>query len=445
MNKKVLNISLVISFILFLASAYMALPYAKSVMQSKKRLKGPVKAEKREDGWHLMVGGKPFFVKGVCYRYTPIGKGAGYDFFASPEKPHLIDGALMKKMGANAVRLYEPGYNPEQTKTVIRDFFEKYGIKTALGHFLGFWDWPPADYSDPAFRENMKKEIIDMVKTYKDEPGILFWVIGNENNYSFDRGLRDWTTPEIDLFRSPQGRREAKAEIYYKFVNEITKSIKEIDLNHPVVMGNGELVTIYVAKEFSPDVDILGGIVYQGKTFGTYFQRLDRNFGKPNVFMEFGADRYDAFKKEEAEDWQAFFLKMQWLEICENKAGDKGDGNSLGGFVFEWCDEWWKHNAGYKPGRKIHDTNGNWDNTAYYFDAKARSNMNEEWWGIVGLDHKRKTAGGIEKRIPKKAYYVLKSLWTEEGGKDAFIYLIAAAIFLVLGIVIAMVRIKIKG
>lgn len=445
MNKKLLNIGLGIFFVLFLASAYMALPYAKYVIQSRERLKGPVKVEKRKEGWYLTVGGKPFFVKGVCYRYTPVGKGGGYDFFSSPHKPYLTDGVLMKKMGANAVRLYEPGGDPEQTKAVIRGFFEKYGIKTALGHFLGFWNWPPVNYADPVFREKMKNEVIEMVKTYKDEDGILFWIIGNENNYSFDRGERDWTTPEIDSFSSPRERREAKAKIYYKFVNEIAKSIKEIDPDHPVVMGNGELVTVYVAKEFGPDVDILGGIVYQGKTFGTYFQRLDRNFGKPNVFIEFGADRYDAFNKEEAEDWQAFFLKMQWLEIYKNKAGGEGSGNSLGGFVFEWCDEWWKYNAGYKPGWKVHDKEASWANTAYYFDAKARNNMNEEWWGVVGLDPEHKTAGGIEKRVPKKSYYVLRSLWAKEDMQTRLIYLAAAALFLILGVAAGIARIKTRG
>lgn len=377
----------------------------------KKYLKGPVKVIETDKGWTLTVGGKPFFIKGVCYRYAPVGEGGKYDFFSSPERPWLVDGALMKKMGVNAVRIYEPSKNVTGTKMLIRDLFRKFGIKTALGSFLGFWDWPPANYADPAFREMLKEQYLDMVRTYKDEDGILFWIIGNENNYSFDWGVRDWTTPEIDLYRSPTERREGKARIYYKFINDIAKAVKKIDPKHPIVMGNGELLSIHIAKELCPDVDILGGIVYQGKTFGTYFERLKRLYGKPNVFIEFGADRYDAFKKEETEDWQAFFIKLQWLEIYKNRARGEGEGNSLGGFVFEWLDEWWKHSPEYKPGWKIHDTAGSWSNTAYYFDTKARNNMNEEWWGIVGLgtEHKR---NGVEKRILKKAYYVLRTLWT---------------------------------
>lgn len=372
--------------------------------------KGPVKVIEKPNGWALTVGGKPFFVKGVCYQYIEVGKDQSYDMFSDSSKPWLVDGALMKKMGVNAVRLYAVGRDARNTKAVIRDLFEKFGIKTAVGHYLGFWEWPPANYGDPVFAERMKTEVLQMVEEYKNEDGILFWIIGNENNYSFDQGVRAWSTPETESLPPLEARR-AKAKIYYSYINDLAKAIKKIDPNHPVVMGNGELASIDVAKQYAPDVDILGGIIYQGKTFGTYFDRLKRNFGKPNVFIEFGSDRYDSVWQQEAEDWQAFFLKLQWLEIWKNRAGGSGAGNSLGGFVFEWQDEWWKHNPDYAPGWPVHDTGANWANTAYYFDAKAGNNMSEEWWGLVSLDPKQ-TKDGIEKRVPTKAYYVLKELWT---------------------------------
>lgn len=372
--------------------------------------KGPVKVGEASDGWTLTVGGKPYFVKGVCYNLVEVGKDKDYDMFADKAKPWMTDGAMMKKMGVNTIRLYKGGRDVKETKALIRGMFEKFGIKTAIGHYLGFWDWPLTNYGDPVVRERIKFEVIEMVKAYKDEPGILFWILGNENNYSFDLGLRDWPAPGTESMPPLEARRE-KAKIYYSFVNDIAKEIKAIDPDHPVVMGNGELASIDVAKEYAPDIDILGGIIYQGKTFGNYFERLERNYGKPNVFIEFGADRYDSVWQQEAEDWQAFFIKLQWLEIYKNRAGGTGAGNSLGGFVFEWQDEWWKHNPDSKPSWHRHDTEASWANTAYYFDAKAVNNMSEEWWGIVGLDPK-KSKGGLEKRVPKKAYYVLRELWT---------------------------------
>lgn len=371
---------------------------------------GPVKVAERSDGWVLTVGGKPYFVKGVCYQLVEVGKDKDYDLFADGAKPWITDGALMKKMGVNTVRFYQGGRDAGQTRAVIKGLFDKYGIKTAIGHYLGFWNWPITNYGDPTMREKIKSEVIEMVKAYKDEPGILFWILGNENNYSFDLGVRPWSTPEIDAMPPLEARRE-RAKIYYSFINDLAKIVKEIDPNHPVVMGNGELASIDVAKEYAPDVDILGGIIYQGKTFGNYFERLKRSYGKPNCFIEFGSDRYDSVWQQEAEDWQAFFLKLQWLEIVKNKAGGSGAGNSLGGFIFEWSDEWWKHNPDFKPGWQKHDTGASWANTAYYFDVKAMNNMSEEWWGVVGLDPNRKS-DGLEKRVPKKAYYVLRELWT---------------------------------
>lgn len=412
-KKTILNVVIAVCTVTVVFLGYQGFFNKGISSQCKKTLSGPAKVFHNEKGWHLTVGDKPFFVKGVCYRYTPIGKGADYDIAKANPNAWKMDAALMAEMGVNTIRLYQPGDSVEDTKKLIRIFFDKHGIKTALGNFLGFWDWPPANYSDPAFREKIQKKVLDMVNEYKDEDGILFWILGNENNYSFDRGIRAWSNEEIAAMESDKDRRNAQASIYYRFLNQLAKEIKKIDPNHPVVMGNGELSSIHIAQALTPDIDILGGIVYQGKTFSSYFQRLERNYGKPNVFIEFGADRYDAEKKQESEDWQAFFLKVQWQEIINNAAGKDGEGNSLGGFVFEWCDEWWKFGPGNKDGWTIHDTKGSWSNTAYYFDAKARNNMDEEWFGVVGLDP-LKTKDGVEKRVLTKSYYVLKSAWAEK-------------------------------
>ncbi len=39
-------------------------------------------------------------------------------------------------------------------------------------------------------------------------------------------------------------------------------------------------------------------------------------------------------------------------------------------------------------------------------------NMNEEWWGINSLSDKNEL--GVEKRIPRKIYYELKALYTQD-------------------------------
>ncbi len=359
--------------------------------------------------YQLRVGLKPYFVRGVCYIPTPIGKGYDYDLWTDSDKPWLLDGKLMKEMGINTVRFYFHSRDVERGKEVISAFYNLYGIRSAMGHYLNFWDYPPPNYALPEVRESIKRDVINMVKNYKDEPGILFWILGNENNYSFDRNVNPWTTDELEEITDPLEKRNAKASIYYKFISDLAKEIKKIDHRHPVVMGNGELASIEVAKELCPDVDILGGIIYTGRTLGSFWKRLKRNFGRPAVMIEFGCDRYNTYTQKEAQDHQALFLKTQWREIEKNSAGGKGEGNSLGGFIFEWSDEWWKYNEQYPTDWKIHNTEGSWSNGSYYFDAEAENNMNEEWWGIVGLSTEKE--GGLNKRVPKKAYYILKKMW----------------------------------
>lgn len=361
--------------------------------------------------YQLIVDGKPYIVKGVCYNPVPVGKSHDYDFWTDPSQPWKKDGELMKKMGINTVRFYHPGENIEAVKKVISDLYKLYGIRTIMGNWMGFWNYPSPFYDSQDFREKVKKEVIDMVEALKGQEGLLFWVLGNENNFSFSGKINPWSSERIDKLGDPRVCMLARAERYYTLVNEVAKGIKKADPDHPVAMGNGELGCLDVANEFSPDVDILACIIYRGKTFGNVFRSLRKTFDKPIVFVEFGCDAYNAYEKSEDEDTQALFLESQWSEIFANLAGNPdGEGNCLGGTMFEWSDEWWKHNDWDQNGWSVHDTESNWSNGSYYSDIKAERNMNmnEEWFGIVKLGDKE---NGLDQRIPRKAYYVIREFW----------------------------------
>ncbi len=366
--------------------------------------------------YRLMVDGRPYVIKGVCYNPVPIGESHDYDYWNDPKEPWLVDGALMQKMGVNTVRFYQPGDDLEATKRVVRVLYEKFGIRTIMGHWLGFWNYPAPFYDDAAFRRKVKDDVLEMVEALKSEEGILFWVLGNENNYSFGGKINAWSSARIDKMEDPRQCLLTRAEVYYTFVNDIAKAIHEADPDHPVAMGNGETVCLDVAREYAPDVDILGVIMYRGKTFGNIFHSLRSTYDKPVVFVEFGADAYNAYEEKEDEDMQAFFLKSQWSEILANLAGKAdGAGNCLGGTMFEWTDEWWKHNEWDAAAASRHDTASNWSNGAYYMDIKVERNMNmnEEWFGIVRLSEEKEN--GVDKRTPRKAYYEIRELW--KGGK----------------------------
>ena len=368
----------------------------------------------RQNGYKLLVDGKRYLIRGVCYAPTPVGKDYEYNFWSDPGKPWLVDGKLMKEAGINTVRIYRLGKNPEEVKKALEELYQKFGIRALMGHYLGFWDWPPPNYADEAFKEKVRIEVLEMVRLYKASPAVLMWVLGNENNYSFDRNVQRWTTEELDALPLENQYKE-KAKIYYSYVNGLVKEIKRIDPNHPVVLGVGEVKSLEIAREHCPDVDVIGMIAYRGPTFGNLFRQVKQKFDKPLVLIEWGADSYNAATRDPDEENQAAFLKQQWKDISKNSEPKSGAGNCLGGTLFEWSDEWWKGNENLPHTWSVHDTAAHWYNNSYYFDAEAsdRLNMNEEWWGIVSLDPK-KMEHGNQARVPKKSYYTLKALWTNK-------------------------------
>jgi hypothetical protein len=318
----------------------------------------------------------------------------------------------MQEMGINTVRLYQTGEDPEAVRNVIKSLYKLYGIHTILGSWLGFWEYPCPFYADKAFQERVKKETLDMVRLYKDTPGVLLWILGNENNYSCYGRVNSWSSDEIDAEVDPQKRNTMRAQVYYSFANDIAREIHKIDPLHPVALGNGEVLGLDVANQYCPDIDLIACIIYRGKTFGNLFHSLRMSFDKPLLMAEFGADAYDAYLQKEDQNMQAFFLQSQWQQIYENLAGAKnGEGNAIGGTVFEWTDEWWKHNQDDPQSFSVHDTESSWSNGSYYNDIKApgNKNMNEEWFGIVALSPELEN--GINKRQLRKAYYVIREFW----------------------------------
>jgi len=364
-----------------------------------------------ESGYTFYLDNKPFLIKGVGYNPTPIGKGYKHDFFADSSKPWLVDGKLMKEAGINCVRIYTVGQNLDDVRQFIHEMYTKFGIYTAISDWLGLWNYPRANYADAAFRKVTKQRVLGLVKALKDEKGLLMWILGNENNYTFSGKIGFWTSPEIEKEKDLCTKQSMKAKIYYSFIDELAKEIKTIDPNHPVVLGNGEATFLEVAADICKNVDMLGIIIYRGKRFGNIFNIIKNIFDKPIVLTEFGCDSYDAFKDQEDQEIQAEFLLSQWKDLYSNTTAATKSGNALGGFIFEWSDEWWKHNEGYAKDWEKHNTDAGWSHGAYYYDIRAKNNlnMNEEWFGLVSLD--KKLENGINKRTPRKSLYTLKEFF----------------------------------
>lgn len=366
---------------------------------------------KTEQGaFQLLVQGKPYLIKGVVYSPIPIGQNHQYDFWGDANRPWMEDGRLMGQMGANTARFFQPAAREEDTRLVIEQLYRCYGIRAILGHWMDYWT--PGNYADEQYRRDLTQRVLQMVRTYKNEKGLLMWVLGNENNLSWHTGARmRWRCPQAEGISDPAEREKTLARIYYSLVNEIAAKIKEIDGTRPVALGNADIYGLETAADVCPDIDLVALTAYRGKNFGNLWREAKRKINKPVLIMEFGCDSFNAQESAEDQEIQTVFLKSQWEDIMSNVCGNSGEGNALGGCIFEWNDEWWKHDEHQLSTWGIHNTEGDWSGGGYYFDiaAAGNMNMNEEWWGLVSLD--TEPDKGINKRIPKKAYYQLQEMW----------------------------------
>ncbi len=371
------------------------------------RTDGPniVKVHKDERGYRLMVDGEPTMVLGMNWGYMPIGENYTYDFWGKPDDV-IIDAldaemTLLKEMHVNVIRQYL-GIPPRW----ITYIYEKYGIYTMLNHPVarygmtidGAWI-NPVDYSSPRLRTLILEEIRELVAQYKDTPGLMMWLLGNENNY----GLV-WKSSEIENLPKEQ-RSDARAVYLYSLFGEITDVIHEFDQNHPVAVVNGDLGFLNVMKEKCPNIDVFGSNVYRGPSSGDIFQRVHEEMGIPFMYTEFGSDAYDAKRAREDHLSQSRYLHAQRQEIYEQSHGKGRVGNAIGGLIFQWSDGWWKYRQDVNL--DIHDTTASWSNEAYQFDwTPDGNNMNEEWFGICakGPNDER----GIYEVYPRTAYYLLK-------------------------------------
>ena len=360
-------------------------------------------------GKRLVVNGKDFIINGMNWDYVPIGTNFSYNFWGRSDsfiKTALdTEMELLKKMGVNVIRVYT-GIQPKW----IQYIYENYGIYTMLNHSFGRYGlalndtWVPnTEYSNPDARAFLLEEAINMAKDFKDTPGLLLFMLGNENNYGLSWGGAE--TEDIPVANNPQIR--ARATAMYKLMNEAVLKMKEIDGNHPIAICNGDLLYADLVAKHAKDIDIYATNMYRGKSFGDAFERVKNELDKPIMFAEFGSDAFNALTNKEDQKMQAFFMVENWKEIYANAAGLGLAGNSIGGFTFQWADGWWKR--GQTKDLDIHNTEASWLSAGYYIDTKNGSNnMNEEWFGVCakGKTNER----GLYELYPRAAYYALKQV-----------------------------------
>ena len=382
---------------------------------------GRVRLLQNQNGdWQLQLEGKSYLIKGITYTPTKVGQSPDdgtlgnwmledfdnngkidgpYDAFVDKNENNkqdrnesaIGDFALMKEMGVNTIRLY---HHPQKiNKQLLRDLYKNYGIMVIMGDFLGKYaigsgaSWyEGTDYSNPKHRRNMLVSVAMMVEEFKDEPYILFWLLGNENVYGVACNA------------------DKEPEAFFKFANEAATTIKSLDPEHPVAICNGDTLFLDVFARNCPDIDIFGLNAYRGDYgFGYLWQSVKDEVDKPVFITEFGCPAYARGKtQEEAEQLQAEYHQAAWEDIEHNAFGAEGAGgsegaNAIGGVVFEWLDEWWK---AYEPTQ--HDYKALWSGP--FPDGF----MHEEWLGLCGQGNGSQSPF---LRHLRKAYFMYKDIW----------------------------------
>ncbi len=388
--------NLLILSIFFLASL-------SSIAQTDK-----VEVVKSGVGFKLSVDGKNIFVNGMNWDYLPIGTNYNYSLWNQSDDVIMaaldLEMPLLKNMGINVIRQYI-GVPPKWVKYI----YENYGIYTMLNHSFGRYGltikgkWEPnTDYSNPNVREILLKETKEMVSQYKETPGILIFLLGNENNYGlFWRGAETENIPMAD-------RKSTKdAYFLYKLFNDAVKELKAIDANHPMAICNGDLLFSEIIAKECTDIDILGINCYRGLTFTDLYDRVKKELNMPVILTEFGSDAFNTLANNEDQEYQAKVLLSNWKEIYGNVVGMGKNENSLGGFTFQFSDGWWK--TGQTINLEEHDATASWSNGGYTNDfVKGENNMNEEWFGICAKG--RTNERGTYELYPRAAYYALKNV-----------------------------------
>lgn len=298
-------------------------------------------------GRNIVVDGQRYLIKGICYH--PVPKGSDKRDFGNLD----LDLKLMVEAGINTIRVYEP----IREKKVL-DRINRAGIKIIMGF----------GYDQGGVYDIKSGTYIDYVNQYKDHGAILMWELGNEYNYH-----AEWFAGDV--------------KNWYSSLEKASVQIHKEDPAHPVTTAHGELPDS-LAIASCPSIDVWGMNVYRWDNPEEIFAQWSAVSEKPMYLSEAGGDSYmtiarDGYAKGVNEKVQAD-ANGKILE-CVFKHTEVCSGVTL----FSFTDGWWK--SGNNDTQDV----GGWapNSSGVPYDGTP----NEEYWGIVDLERKKKEAYEVVK------------------------------------------------
>ncbi len=267
----------------------------------------------------------PFYLRGVAYT-----SGHSWRDDQTPLVREVLaqDFAQIREMGGNTIRRYGPSV------------YDYNLLKEAKAHNLkvlyGFPFDPRIDFlRDSSAIANVRQEVLDRVRRWKDAPAILAWVLG------------DGTWEHQAHYATPLYLRHQR-QAYLALIEDLAQEIHRIDGSRPVAIvlehgaNLGQALTdlgVYV-----PSIDLIG----INATFQRPIAEIDRIYqahhpGRPYFLAQFGPQVIDAegrlrltpqqrlAEPSDLEKAQAYY--QQWQEEIAPQRG-----HNLGGVAFSWRD-----------------------------------------------------------------------------------------------------------
>ncbi|MEU3742365.1 discoidin domain-containing protein [Streptomyces sp. NPDC032198] len=189
-----------------------------------------VKVTGSQGNWRLTVDGSPYQVKGLTWGPS----------VADADK-YMPD---LRSMGVNTIRTW----GTDASSKPLFDSAAAHGIKVVAGFWLQPGGGPGSGgcvnyLTDTAYKNQMLEEFPKWANTYKDNPGVLMWNVGNESVL----GLQNcFTGDELEKQRNA----------YTTFVNDVAKKIHAVDPNHPVTSTDAWTGAWPYYKRNAPDLDL---------------------------------------------------------------------------------------------------------------------------------------------------------------------------------------------
>ena len=250
----------------------------------------PVELRETEQGWELLRGGEPYFIRGAG------GTGSL---------------AQLAAAGANSVRTWGA-----DDIDALLDEAHALGLSVTIGIWLGH-ERHGFDYGDPAQVEEQLQRARATVLRYRNHPALLLWGIGNEmEGFGAGDDPRIWTA-----------------------VNAIAAMVKELDPLHPTMTVTADIggERVKSVRDLCPAIDIHGINSYGGapSLAGRY-----RAAGgtKPYILTEFGPiGPWEAGKTAwGAPVEQTSTEKAAFYRHAYEQAVLAAPGLALGAYAFNW-------------------------------------------------------------------------------------------------------------